>query len=90
MTTRNDLKNAVREVLNEGTAPGQTHWSGTSKATLGTVQTLVNILKGEVIAGKLPVSSGELKAILDAQAKDLQTMRKEIDELKSKLTAQSL
>lgn len=87
MTTRNDLKNAVREVLNEGTAPGQSNWGGTSKATLGTVQTLVNILRGEVITGKLPVSSGDLKAILDAQAKDLQTMRQEIDELKSKLAS---
>lgn len=87
MTTRNDLKNAVREVLNEGTAPGQSNWGGTSKATLGTVQTLVNILRGEVITSKLPVSSGDLKAILDAQAKDLQTMRQEIDELKSKLAS---
>jgi hypothetical protein len=87
MANRDDLKNAVREVLNEGTAQGQSTWRGTSKATLGTVQALVNILRGEVIAGKLPVSSGDLKAILDAQAKDLKTMRQEIDELKSKLAS---
>jgi hypothetical protein len=42
MATIDDLKNAVRAVLNEGTAQGQKNWAGTSKATLATAQGLVN------------------------------------------------
>lgn len=42
MADEDDLKNAMRAVLNEGTGDGQTSWAGTSKATLGTAQRLVN------------------------------------------------
>jgi hypothetical protein len=38
----NAIKTAIRQVLNEGTGSGQPNWAGTSKATLGTVQGLVN------------------------------------------------
>jgi hypothetical protein len=85
MATREDLKNAIREVLNEGTAKGQKTWAGTSEATLGTLQMIANILRGDVISAKLPVSSSELKAILDAQNSQLQAMRQELDALKAKI-----
>jgi hypothetical protein len=42
MATLDDLKNAVRAVLNEGTGQGQKNWAGTSKATLATVQGIQN------------------------------------------------
>jgi hypothetical protein len=42
MATLDEVKDAVRGVLNEGTGEGQKSWAGTSKATLGTAQGLVN------------------------------------------------
>lgn len=42
MATLDDLKNAVRGVLNEGTGPGQTSWAGTNQAILGALQSLYN------------------------------------------------
>lgn len=67
--SRDDLKNAVREVLNEGTAAGQSHWGGTSKSTLSTAQALVNIVKGDLITNKLPTTTQELKTALEERAK---------------------
>jgi CHAP domain len=63
-----DLKSAVREVLNEGTAKGQKAWAGTSEATLGTAQGMINLLKGDLIADKLSVSTGELKTLLEQRS----------------------
>lgn len=42
MATREEIKQAVREVLNEGTVKGQTNWAGTNKAMASTVQEIVN------------------------------------------------
>lgn len=39
-----EIKAAMREVLNEGTAGGQSTWAGTSKATLSTAQAAINLL----------------------------------------------
>lgn len=44
MASMEDVKAAVRAVLNEGTAKGQTAWAGTCKAQLGTEQTNYNLL----------------------------------------------
>ncbi|MEP6528225.1 MAG: glycoside hydrolase domain-containing protein [Nocardioidaceae bacterium] len=66
MATQADLENAVRKVLNEGTAPGQPSWAGTSKATLGTVQGLTNQL-AEADRG----SAGRVNAILYGDGRDV-------------------
>lgn len=44
MATQTEYEASQRRVLNEGTGQGQISWAGTSKATLGTVQGLVNQL----------------------------------------------
>jgi hypothetical protein len=44
MATKDEIKSAVRDVLNEGTGKGQTTWAGTSKAILGGVQSNSNKL----------------------------------------------
>jgi hypothetical protein len=44
MATQADLENAVRKVLNEGTAKGQQNWATTNQAILGTVQHNTNLL----------------------------------------------
>jgi hypothetical protein len=49
MATVTDLEKAVREVLNEGTAYGQTSWAGTSKATLAAIQHVANLITQQVI-----------------------------------------
>lgn len=49
------IKTAIRQVLNEGTGSGQSNWAGTSKATLGTVQGLVN----QVAAIKVAIDTPE-------------------------------
>jgi hypothetical protein len=46
MASMEDVKSAVRSVLNEGTAQGQQNWAGTSKATLSGVQGLINSVNG--------------------------------------------
>jgi surface antigen len=69
--SRDDLKNAVREILNEGTAYGQKNWAGTSRSTLGTTQALVNIIRGDLITQKLPVSTQEIKKLLDVRSQFL-------------------
>lgn len=51
MATTEDLKTAVRAVLNEGTGAGQKNWAGTNQSILSTVQSIVNqnnALKGQV------------------------------------------
>lgn len=49
MATAADLERVVRKVLNEGTAFGQKNWAGTSKATLGSIQSGNNLLRQQVI-----------------------------------------
>ena len=44
-----EIEAALRHVLNEGTAYGQTSWAGTSKATLATAQHVANLLNQQVI-----------------------------------------
>jgi hypothetical protein len=44
-----DLARVIRKVLNEGVAHGQISWAGTSKAVLRTEQSIVNILRQQVI-----------------------------------------
>ncbi len=43
-TDLNNIKTVVRNVLNEGTAAGQASWADTSKATLASVQGVVNLV----------------------------------------------
>lgn len=43
----NEIKNAVREVLNEGTGKGQRNWAGTSKAQLDGEQDNFRLLVGQ-------------------------------------------
>ena len=45
MATLDDLKRAVRDVLNEGTGAGQNTWAGTNKALLHTAQDAVNEIR---------------------------------------------
>jgi hypothetical protein len=62
MATTEDLKTAVRAVLNEGTAQGQKDWAGTCEATLGTVQSIVNqnnALKAQVAALQATIDAME-------------------------------
>jgi GH25 family lysozyme M1 (1,4-beta-N-acetylmuramidase) len=51
MASMDDVKTAVRQVLNEGTGDGQRSWAGTEKAELGTEQANFNLLNE--INGKL-------------------------------------
>jgi len=44
-----ELEQVVRRVLNSGTAYGQRNWTGTSKATLGAIQHVVNVINQQVI-----------------------------------------
>jgi len=39
------VRDEITRALNLGTAQGQLDWAGTSKATLATVQTLVNLVR---------------------------------------------
>jgi hypothetical protein len=43
-TDLDEIKTAMRLVLNEGTGPGQSTWKGTSAATLSTAQASINLL----------------------------------------------
>jgi hypothetical protein len=45
MASKDEIKAALREVLDEGTANGQVNWARTSKAILGQEQTNFNALK---------------------------------------------
>lgn len=58
MADRDDLKEALREVLNEGTGGGQKAWAGTSKAQLGGIQSLFNM-----VTALLKRSGVEIKVI---------------------------
>lgn len=50
MATKDEIKAALREVLNEGTGGGQKNWAGTSKATLATAQGNSNKLNAVMAA----------------------------------------
>jgi hypothetical protein len=66
MATTEDLKTAVRSVLNEGTASGQKNWAGTNQAILGTAQSIVNqnnALKGQVSAMQNMLMFGDGKDV---------------------------
>jgi len=71
MATQADLEGAVRKVLNEGTAFGQLSWAGTSKATLHTLQAIVNILNQQVIpklgdgTAPAPANTSVIRAAID-------------------------
>lgn len=60
-----DVKNALRLVLNEGTGDGQKTWAGTSRATLGTVQAVYN--QNAVISGNVD----EIEAMVQAAIEGL-------------------
>jgi hypothetical protein len=51
--TQAEFEKMLRGVLNDGTAQGQKSWAGTSQATLGSVQHVINLLTQQVIP-KLP------------------------------------
>lgn len=60
-----ETKKAVRQVLNEGTAFGQTNWAGTSKATLSGVQRNANRLMA--LAGAVrTIDDADEQAIAEA------------------------
>lgn len=59
MADENDLKAALREVLNEGTGPGQRAWKGTSAATLATVQKNYNMLRS--VMGRAPLTKADVQ-----------------------------
>ena len=77
--TPDEVKAAVRAVLNEGTATGQTSWAGTSKATLAAIQANANRLAAlpsatkiaDAVVAKLPpsASGGITKADVVAAVK---------------------
>lgn len=54
--TPDEVKTAMREVLNEGTAFGQVSWAGTSKDTLATAQSLVT--KGDANTARILAAVG--------------------------------
>jgi Domain of unknown function (DUF1906) len=60
MADVDDLKNALRAVLNEGTAVGQTNWAGTNRAILSTAQALANRLNE--VGGSVVNSGNAIKA----------------------------
>jgi lysozyme len=75
-----ELKNLMRSVLDEGTAPGQLSWAGTSKATLGSIQRTYNaVLASRVhtdelvnkILAQLPASNISRTAVETAVRKSL-------------------
>jgi hypothetical protein len=48
--TQAEFEKMLRGVLNDGTAQGQKSWAGTSQATLGSVQHVINLLTQQVIS----------------------------------------
>lgn len=54
MASIEDVKNAVRAVLNEGTGEGQTTWADTSKATLGDLHKTFNAVQAVATKVGLP------------------------------------
>lgn len=65
---RDDFKRAVREVLNEGTGAGQTSWAATSRATLQTVQSVVNLVNSSTgtLAARITESRSAVLAAIAA------------------------
>lgn len=47
--TQAEFETMLRGVLNDGTAPGQKSWAGTSQATLRSVQHVINLLTQQLI-----------------------------------------
>lgn len=86
MTSRDELKNAVREVLNEGTAFGQINWAGTSKETLRCTQSIVNILRGDVITRQIN-SMDDLKKILSEQDAKITLLQRQLDGIMAEIRA---
>lgn len=71
MASTTDLENAVRKVLNEGTAAGQQNWAGTNKALLAVCQGLVNQNKALAAALQVAILGGSGHTGLDNLATDL-------------------
>jgi hypothetical protein len=59
MATQADLENAVRKVLNEGTAQGATSWAATNKGIMTNTQNLINMV-GSVKADMATSSKQDL------------------------------
>lgn len=47
--TPTELEQVVRRILQDGTAYGKKDWGGTSRATLGSIQDVVNLIRQQVI-----------------------------------------
>jgi hypothetical protein len=73
--TRDEIKAMVREVLNEGTASGQTSWATTSKNTLRVGQETYNEAKG----------ANDQGATLDAIASRVTAIEGDVDRLAAAL-----
>lgn len=78
MATRDEIKEVVREVLNEGTAQGTVSWAETMRTVLGGIQNLFNVAN----AGEAQDREG-VQRILDAVADPSVTV--DVDELAQKL-----
>jgi hypothetical protein len=81
MASVDDLKNALRQVLNEGTGKGQTSWADTNKAILSGVQDAHNqhnIIKGDLDAIKAAVEAPALTSTTDLSTVDDATLMAEV------------
>lgn len=56
MATKDEVKQALREVLNEGTGQGQQNWAGTNKAAHTRMGDLLNKVNGAKDAGGLLIT----------------------------------
>jgi hypothetical protein len=64
--TQAEFEKMLRGVLNDGTAPGQKSWAGTSQATLRSVQHVINLLSQQVIprlANSAPAPTSETTSL---------------------------
>jgi hypothetical protein len=86
--TRDQLKAIFREVLNEGTGTGQKDWAGTEKATLHTMQTVVNLINGRTgaLANGITDARSAILAALAATQFDL-LPAEQVDELADEIAA---
>jgi lysozyme len=64
MATQTDLENAVRKVLNEGTAKGQHNWAETEQAQLGTEQSGIN--EEHLTQARLAALDAKVSALIEA------------------------
>jgi hypothetical protein len=95
MATKDEVKAALRDVLNEGTARGQSNWAGTSKAILGGIQANANKLNAlaKAVSALDAVDEAELAALIltvltpaaIAEALDDSIAQEVIDLLREKL-----